>query len=94
MYRKVVVPLDGSALAEAALPHLEEIAKGCAIPEVMLVSVTERIRGRMGKAATVEEGPAEEFHMTPSANPLPLGTTYSGALFSPAQQDPGAETET
>ena len=34
MYKKVVVPLDGSKLAELALPHLEEIGKGCSIPEV------------------------------------------------------------
>lgn len=27
MYKKILVPLDGSPLAEAALPHAEEIAK-------------------------------------------------------------------
>ena len=47
MYKKVVVPLDGSKLAELALPHLEEIAKGCSIPDILLVSVTEKIKGRI-----------------------------------------------
>jgi nucleotide-binding universal stress UspA family protein len=47
MYNKVVVPLDGSKLAELALPHLEEIAKGCSIPDILLVSVTEKIKGRI-----------------------------------------------
>jgi nucleotide-binding universal stress UspA family protein len=45
MYKKILVPLDGSKLAEVALPHAEELAKGCDVAEVILVSVTERVRG-------------------------------------------------
>lgn len=59
MYNKVVVPLDGSNLAELALPHLEEIASGCNIPEILLVSATEEIKGRvtMGEDSFVPEKP-------------------------------------
>jgi nucleotide-binding universal stress UspA family protein len=45
MYKKILVPLDGSKLAECALPYAEELAKGCGTEEVILVSVTERIQG-------------------------------------------------
>jgi len=45
MYKKILVPLDGSKLAECALPHVEELAKGCGTEEVILVSVTERVKG-------------------------------------------------
>jgi len=45
MYKKILVPLDGSKLAECALLHVEEIAKGCGTEEVILVSVTERVQG-------------------------------------------------
>jgi len=45
MYSKILVPLDGSKLAECALPYAEELAKGCNTEEVILVSVTERIKG-------------------------------------------------
>jgi len=45
MYKKILVPLDGSKLAECALPHVEELAKGCDTEEVILVSVTERVQG-------------------------------------------------
>ena len=45
MYKKILVPLDGSKLAECALPHAEELAQGCQAGEVVLVSVTERVRG-------------------------------------------------
>jgi nucleotide-binding universal stress UspA family protein len=45
VYKKILVPLDGSKLAECALPHVEELAKGCDTEEVILVSVTERVQG-------------------------------------------------
>ena len=45
MYKKILVPLDGSKLAECALPHVEELAGGCDKGEVILVSVTERVQG-------------------------------------------------
>ncbi len=46
MYRKIVVPLDGSKLAECILPYVEELAKGCGTEEVILISVTEGVHGR------------------------------------------------
>ncbi len=67
MYKKVVVPLDGSKLAELALPHLEEIAKGCSIPEVLLVSVTERVKGRISQSHIMEPFVPEK----PVGVPLP-----------------------
>ena len=41
MYKKILVPLDGSELAECVLPHVEAIAKGCAVKDVVLVRVVE-----------------------------------------------------
>ena len=40
MYEKILVPLDGSALAEVALPYAEELA-GRLGSEVTLVYVSE-----------------------------------------------------
>lgn len=45
MYKRILVPLDGSKLAESALPHAEEVAKGCGTEKLILVSVTERTQG-------------------------------------------------
>jgi len=45
MYNKILVPLDGSELAECALPHVEVLAKSCDTADVILVSVTERVQG-------------------------------------------------
>jgi len=41
MYKKIMVPLDGSELAECVLPHVETFIKGFNIPNVALVRVVE-----------------------------------------------------
>lgn len=41
MYRKVLVPLDGSELAECVLPHMEALAKGGSVQNVIFVRVVE-----------------------------------------------------
>lgn len=46
MYERILVPLDGSKLAECALPYVEKLAKDCGAQEVILVSVTEQVRTR------------------------------------------------
>jgi nucleotide-binding universal stress UspA family protein len=45
MYKRILVPLDGSKLAESALPHAEEVAKSSGTEKLILVSVTERVQG-------------------------------------------------
>lgn len=44
MYKKILVPVDGSELAECALGHVRAIAKGCNVPEVILLRVVEPLR--------------------------------------------------
>ncbi len=39
MFKKIMVPLDGSALAESVLPHLESLLKGFPDAEVVFVRV-------------------------------------------------------
>lgn len=41
MYKKILVPLDGSDLAECVLPHAETIAKAAGVEEVVFVRVAE-----------------------------------------------------
>jgi nucleotide-binding universal stress UspA family protein len=41
MYKKIMVPLDGSDLAECVLPHLETIGRGCEIATVVLARVVD-----------------------------------------------------
>lgn len=39
MYKKVLVPLDGSKLAECVLPHVGALAKGCQAAAIHFVQV-------------------------------------------------------
>lgn len=41
MYQKILVPLDGSELAECVLPHVESIAQGCGVQNVVFLRVVE-----------------------------------------------------
>jgi nucleotide-binding universal stress UspA family protein len=48
IYKKVLVPLDGSALAECALPEVKRLAQCGCVGEVLLVNVVEDpMRGAM-----------------------------------------------
>ncbi len=44
MYQKIMVPLDGSELAECVLPHVEAIVRGCGATDVIFVRVAEPVR--------------------------------------------------
>jgi len=72
MYKKILVPLDGSKLAECALPHAEELANGCDTAEVTLVSVTERVQGYKG--------------VNSSAEPFVLSGGGAGSAIQPPSQ--------
>jgi nucleotide-binding universal stress UspA family protein len=41
LYNKILVPLDGSALAECVLPHVKTIAGGCSTGNVVLLRIVE-----------------------------------------------------
>jgi nucleotide-binding universal stress UspA family protein len=43
VYRKILVPLDGSALSESVLEHVVAIASGCKVPEVVLMRVRQSL---------------------------------------------------
>jgi nucleotide-binding universal stress UspA family protein len=60
MYQKMLVPLDGSELAECVLPHVKAIAAGCGIGQVVLLRVVEPI--------PVETPPAVDFEVIQKAD--------------------------
>ena len=43
MYKRILVPLDGSNLAECSLEHVKAIATGCNVPEIVLLQVLHPI---------------------------------------------------
>jgi len=82
MYKKIVVPLDGSNLAEVALPHLETIAKGCGAKEIVLVSVTQRVKGQV-IAGPVQENVREHAgEIRDDRPPVKAGTAAGNVIYS------------
>ncbi|MFQ5846902.1 MAG: universal stress protein [Candidatus Methylomirabilales bacterium] len=53
MYRRILVPLDGSQLAERILPHVETIAKSTGA-EVVLLRTTDPRHGEIAAEAATE----------------------------------------
>jgi nucleotide-binding universal stress UspA family protein len=50
MYQKILVPLDGSKLAECALPHVKNLVKGGALGEATLLNVVHvYVPGTLGE---------------------------------------------
>ncbi len=41
MYKKIMVPLDGSELAECVLPHVKAFIEGCHVNHIVFVRVVE-----------------------------------------------------
>ncbi len=66
MYKKIMVPLDGSKLAECVFPHLETIVKGCESPEVIVVQAVEPLSVPYGREVSqftsLEQVKAFETH--------------------------------
>ena len=52
MYQKIMVPLDGSRLAECVLPHVEAFIQGCQVQTVIFVRVVEPASPRFLGAPT------------------------------------------
>ena len=71
VYKKVVVPLDGSKLAEIVLPHVEEIVTGCNVSDVELITVTEGLRVQVPKSE-----PVEQFKTAPAVGDRVTGRIY------------------
>jgi len=57
MYQHVMVPLDGSELAECVLPHVEAIGTGCNVTTISLVRVVPPLKLHGG----VESGLSPEM---------------------------------
>jgi nucleotide-binding universal stress UspA family protein len=56
MYKKILVPLDGSEFSECSLGHLKAIASGCSVPETVLLRVIEPFSAQAVSALAMAGG--------------------------------------
>ena len=64
MYRKIMVPLDGSKTAECVLGHASNIAKGCRVPDIILLSVAEPLPSGLYQNAQEVRGKLQDWIKT------------------------------
>ena len=70
MYQHILVPLDGSELAECVLPHVKTIAEGCNVVKVTFIRAVGplHIRGGLESRFTPEEREELENHAEDNAS--------------------------
>jgi len=77
MYKKIMVPLDGSVLAECVLPHVDGFVSGCQVETVVFVRVVE---------------PTHYSVISPTANPQFSKTLQENAKMMEEDEKSSAET--
>jgi nucleotide-binding universal stress UspA family protein len=82
MYRKILVPLDGTPLSEAALEHLPHVAG--AETEVLLLRVLEAGAAPAPAASPAESTPVPP--LTPSPGAVAAADTAAAKAFADAEE--------
>ena len=70
MYQKIMVPLDGSKLAECVFPHLDALARGCQVKTITFVQVVEPYQGPSYAAESTIKAIGDEIETINNANKL------------------------
>jgi nucleotide-binding universal stress UspA family protein len=61
MYKKILVALDGSKLAECVLPHVQTFVQGCQVRDVVFMRVVEPIKPVVSSEGTLTPQEAERI---------------------------------
>jgi nucleotide-binding universal stress UspA family protein len=85
MYKKILVPMDGSELAESVLPHVESVAKGCEGASVVFIRAVEPVNLPAAVAAggspIVAGGEIAGFEQTVYESSMKEAKDYLGNLL-------------
>jgi len=83
MFKKILVPLDGSKLAECVLPHVESIAKGPGVQEIVFLSVAESFHPPTFSGAYSDQGTIDRI----DADTKAAAVSYLGQLVKRTRYD-------
>lgn len=89
MLQKILVPLDGSDLAKAVLPYVEEICRRCEPVEIILLQVIPLPAGRSGAAfrSATNDFPTERLPDSPADVETAQHPIYRGQEMASAQAE-------
>jgi nucleotide-binding universal stress UspA family protein len=80
MFQKIMVPLDGSKLAECVFGHLDALARGCQVKTINFVQVVEPYQNLSYAAESTIKATADEIQLINNANKL-AAETYQENLI-------------
>ena len=84
MYKKILVALDGSKLAECVLPHVQTLVQGCQVRDVVFMRVVEPIKPVVSSEGTLT--PQEAERITESmVSRIPTATFGNSSTWNLAQ---------
>ncbi len=89
MYQKVLVPLDGSELADCVLPHLKTLAQGSQVKKVIFVRVVEPFHQPPGESV-LDEALVKKIE----AEHKGAVEEYLQKLLGRVRLDPGIQVQT
>ena len=81
MYQKIMVPLDGSKLAECVFAHLDALARGCQVKAITFVQVVEPYQGPSYASESTIKAIGDEIEEINKANKL-ASETYLKNLIA------------
>ncbi len=87
MYNKIMVPLDGSELAECVMPHVEALTTGCKITHVVFVRVVNPIQLPASVPARGEFGFSEEERQQMHARHKQAAESYLKRMVASTRLD-------
>jgi nucleotide-binding universal stress UspA family protein len=70
MFQKILVPLDGSKLAECVFAHLDALARGCQVKTIIFAQVVEPYQNLSYAAESTIAATADEIQAINTANKL------------------------
>jgi nucleotide-binding universal stress UspA family protein len=74
MYQKILVPLDGSKLAECVFSYLDALARGCQVKTITLVQVVEPYQNPSYSGESTIAAVADEIQQINKANKVAAET--------------------
>ncbi|MDD5095334.1 MAG: universal stress protein [Dehalococcoidia bacterium] len=99
MYKKILVPIDGSDIAECSLSHVKAIGTGCNVPEIVLLQVLKPLTDKYVPALTSldamanaagEQNADAEIYLKKVANKMKAEGLNAQTLIIPSEDSAGA----
>jgi len=93
MFQKILVPLDGSKLAECVFGHLDALARGCQVKTIIFAHVVEPYQNPSYVSESTISATADEIQQINTANKGAAETYLKGLVPKFKYENVGVQSE-